>query len=148
VADIKTKKTVKDIKVFDRAADVSTHMKNAFVKSKEAVESADRQAGQTQDTGHNSPSEYASDKVLGGAKSTAERAADGLRKNPVKKASENIDKTKRNIQEVRRQADNIKKAVKPASDQPKKEMVKRAKETARRTAPLPAHGRRPIRLLG
>lgn len=32
--DIKTKSTAKDIKVFDRAADVSTHMKNTFVKSK------------------------------------------------------------------------------------------------------------------
>jgi hypothetical protein len=90
VADIKTKNTVKDIKVFDRAADVSTHMKNAVIKSKGAVESADRQAGQTQDTGYSSPSEYASDQTTAGARNVAERAANGLRKNPVKKASENI----------------------------------------------------------
>ena len=56
--EIKTKNTVKDIKVFDRTADVGTHMKNAVIKSKDAVESADRQAGQTQDTGYSSPSEW------------------------------------------------------------------------------------------
>jgi hypothetical protein len=135
VADIKTKNTVKDIKIFDRASDVGTHMKNAFVKSKDAVESADRGAERTQDTGQNSPSDYASDKVSGGAKDLSQRAANGLRKNPVKKASENIDKAKNNMQEVKRQVDNIKNAVKkPATDQPKKEMVKRAQDTARRTA--------------
>ncbi|HCC34773.1 MAG TPA: CHAP domain-containing protein [Ruminococcaceae bacterium] len=132
---IKTRDTLKDIKTFDRAADIGTHMKNAFLKSKDAVESADRQVGQTQDAGYSSPSEYASDHVTGGAKDTAERAAQGLRKNPVKKASENVDKAKQNVQEVRRQAGNIKNAVKkPVCDQPKKEMVKRAKDTARRTA--------------
>jgi hypothetical protein len=135
VADIKTKNTVKDIKVFDRAADVGTHMKNAFVKSKDAVESADRSATQTQDAGHNSPSEYASDKTSGAARDLSQRAANGLRKNPVKKASENINKTKGNVQEVKRQFGNIKDAVKkPATDQPRKEMVKRAQDTARRTA--------------
>jgi hypothetical protein len=135
VADIKTKNTVKDIKVFDRAADVGTHMKNAFVKSKDAVESADRGAEQTQDTGHNSPSEYASDNISGAAWDTAQRAANSLRKNPIKKASENINKAKDNMQEAKRQVNNIKNAVKkPATDQPKKEMVKRAQDTARRTA--------------
>jgi hypothetical protein len=33
---IKTRNTKKDIKVFDRAADVSTHMKNTLVKSSDS----------------------------------------------------------------------------------------------------------------
>jgi cell wall-associated NlpC family hydrolase len=135
MADIKTKTTVKDIKVFDRAADVGTHMKNTAVRTKGAVESADRQAGQTQDSGHDNPENYAADKSFGAARDTAQRAANGLRKNPVKKASENINKVKTNAQEVKRQFGNIKNAVKnPADNRPKKEMVKRAQGMARRTA--------------
>lgn len=131
---IKGRGTEKNIKVFDRAADVSTHMKNAAVKSKSAVEAADRQAEQTQDTGYTSPSEYAAERVSGGARATEERAGGALRKNPVKKASENIDKTKKKVHEVRRQAGNIKDSVKrPGADAPKKEMIKRAKRTATRT---------------
>jgi hypothetical protein len=79
---IKTKNTVKDIKVFDRAADVGTHMKNASVKAKDTVQFADRQAERTQDAENNSPSEYASESVTGTARNTGERAARGLRKTP------------------------------------------------------------------
>lgn len=133
--EIKTKSTIKDIKVFDRTADVGTHMKNAVIKSKDAVESADRQAGQTQDTGYSSPSEYASDQTTAGARNVAERAANGLRKNPVKKASESINKAKQNMQKAKRQVQNVKNAVKkPATDAPKKEMIKRAQDKAWRTA--------------
>ncbi|MDL2294867.1 peptidoglycan DD-metalloendopeptidase family protein [Ruminococcaceae bacterium OttesenSCG-928-D13] len=129
---IKGRDTVKDIKVFDRAAEVSTHMKKAAVKSKSAIEAADRQAGQAQDAA--SPSEYAADRVSGGARDTAERAGTALRKNPVKKASENMNKARENAQEVKRQVVNIRNAVKrPDADAPKKEMIKRAKRTATRT---------------
>ena len=75
MADIKTKNTVKDIKVFDRAAYVSTHMKNTLIKSNSVVESANSQAEHTQDTGYTSPSEYASDHISSGARTTAEQAA-------------------------------------------------------------------------
>lgn len=128
MSKIKIKETVKDIKVFDRAANASTHMKNTYVKSKESAE-------QTQEPGHNSPSEYATDNISGTAKSTAERAANGLRKNPVKKASENMNKTRQNFEEAKRHINDIKNTVKkPASDQPKKEMVRRATDSARHTA--------------
>jgi cell wall-associated NlpC family hydrolase len=149
MADIKTRNITKDIKVFDRAADVGTHMKNAVIKSKDAITSADRQAGQTQDTGHNSPSEYASDNVTSGARNAAERTAQGMRKNPVKKASENVSKAKENFQAAKRHMNEAKNAVKKpengqmrktaenavnrAMGQPKREMVKRAQNTARRT---------------
>ena len=128
---IKGREQVKDIKVFDRAADVSTHMRNAAVKSKGAVEAADRQ---TQDDGYTSPSEYAADSFTGGTRDAAERAGTALRKNPVKKASNNIDKARQNAHKVKRQVGNIRKAVrKPGADAPRKEMVKRAKRAATRT---------------
>ncbi|MDR1185453.1 MAG: CHAP domain-containing protein [Coriobacteriales bacterium] len=134
MADIKTKTTVRDIKVFDRAADVGTHMKNASVKAKDTVQSADRQAGQTQDAGSNSPSEYASECVTGATRNTAERAVGGIQKNPVKRASINMGRARENFGEARRQLDNIRHAVKPQTDAPRKEMVKRAQDSARRSA--------------
>ncbi len=124
--DIKTKLTVKDIKTFDKAADITTHMKNAFVKSKDSAE-------QTQSHEHNSPGEYATDSVSSKARETTEQAFNHL-KNPHKKAAENIDKTKQNFQNAKQHINEVKNAVKnPASDQPKKEMVKRGQETVRRT---------------
>lgn len=134
MAKIKTRDTVKDIKVFDRSATMGKHMKNAFVRSKNAVESADRQSDQTQDTEQHTPSEYASDNMTSGARNVAERAVRGLRKNPVKKASENMHKARENLGEAKRQVQNIRNAVKKsAADAPKKEMVKRAQATVQRT---------------
>lgn len=54
VAEIKTRDTVKDIKTFDRAADISIHMKNTFAKSKDTSE-------QTQEQGYDAPENYAPD---------------------------------------------------------------------------------------
>jgi len=115
---IKTREKVKDIKVFDRAADVSTHMKNTFVKSKDTAE-------QTQEPGHNSPSEYATDNISGSARNTAEHAAHHL-KNPRKKAAENWDKAKQNLQEAKRQ---LPKERKQAAEQTKK-TAEKAQKTA------------------
>jgi hypothetical protein len=136
MSKIKTRETVRDIKVFDRAANAGKHMKNAIVKSKGAVETVDKQTERTRDTGTDSPSGYATGQMTGGAKNTAERMVNGLRKNPIKKVSGNISKAKGNIREVKRQIGNIKKAVKePTAGQPQKEMTKRAQQdTAKRTA--------------
>jgi hypothetical protein len=132
---IKTRDTVRDIKTFDRAAGVGKHMKNVSVKSKDAVEAAGRQAEQTQDTDHTSPSEYASGQVMDKAKRLTKRTASGLRKNPIGRVSENMNAAKQNIQEAQRQVQNIKDAVrKPASNQPRKEMTRQAQETFRRSA--------------
>lgn len=126
MAKIKTRDTVKDIKTFDRAADISTHMKNTLVKSKNTAE-------QTQEPGYDAHENYATDKSSDAARDTAEQAAHKL-KNPGKKASENIDKAKQNFQDAKRNVSDIKNAVKkPTADQLKKEMVKRARNTARHT---------------
>jgi len=115
---IKTREKIKDIKVFDRAVDVSTHMKNTFVKSKDTAE-------QTQEPGHNSPSEYATENISGSARNTAEQAAHHL-KNPRKKAADNWDKAKQNLQEAKRQ---LPKERKRAAEQ-----AKRTAEKAQKTA--------------
>jgi cell wall-associated NlpC family hydrolase len=125
VADIKTKNTVKDIKVFDRAADVSTHMKNIAIKSKSAAESANSQAEHTQDAGYTSPSEYASDHVSSGARTTAEQAAHKLR-NPRQKVADSMDKAKQQFENAKRQL--------PKSRQQAAEQAKQTAQKAQKTA--------------
>lgn len=122
---IKTKNTVKDIKVFDRAADVGTHMKNAAVRTKSAVESANGQAERTQDTGYHSPSEYASDHVSSGVRTTAEQAAHKL-KNPRQKAANSMDKAKQHFENAKRQL--------PKSRQQAAEQAKQTAQRAQKTA--------------
>jgi uncharacterized protein (DUF1778 family) len=53
--EIKTRAAVKDIKVLDKAANVGQRMKNAFIRSKTAVQSADNAAENTQRTGYDNP---------------------------------------------------------------------------------------------
>jgi hypothetical protein len=52
IKEIKTKSS-KDLKLLDKAANLSTRMKDAAIKTKSSVEAADRQADQTQDAGYN-----------------------------------------------------------------------------------------------
>jgi len=140
--EIKTRNVIKDIKIFDRAADVSTHMKNSVVKSKEAAE-------RTQDTGYNSPSEYASDTISERGKDLAQDTAHGVKdrlKNPHKKAQENINKAKEHFNGVKKQlpkerkraaeqaqktADNANKTAKELSTKAKdaQKMAQEAKKT-------------------
>jgi hypothetical protein len=123
--EIKTRAAARDIKVIDKAANVGAHMKNVFVKSKETAIAADRQAEQTQDTGHSSPGEYATDKVSGGAKDVTRETAHRL-KNPQAKARENVNKAKEQFQKARQQ---MPKARKEAAEQ-----AKQTAESAKNTA--------------
>ena len=56
MADIKTRDSVKDIKVLDKANVAGERMKKAFIRSKNTAENL-------MDDGQVSPSEYAEDKV-------------------------------------------------------------------------------------
>lgn len=62
--EIKTKSTIKDIKVLDKTADLTLRAKNAFIRTKE-------QAEQTQQTGHDNFVEYAGDKIKEGTQTVA-----------------------------------------------------------------------------
>ena len=56
MADIKTKNTNKDIKVFDKAATVGDKIKDTYIRTKNNTENL------TED-GHNSPTEYAESNI-------------------------------------------------------------------------------------
>ena len=116
--EIKIRTDIKDIKVLDKAASGTAHVKNAFIRSKESVES-------TQDTGYHSPSEYASDNISGKAQGAAEEAVHHFG-NPHKKAAENINKAKERFSEARK---NLPKHRRQAAEQAQK-TADYAKETA------------------
>lgn len=81
---IKTKTTVKNIKVLNKTADVAHKAKNAFVRTKE-------QAEQTQQTGNGNYVEYAGDKVKEGTQTVVHKAmrfTQGQGKKAVRKIRE------------------------------------------------------------
>lgn len=118
MSNIKTKTTVKDIKILDKAASGTAHVKNAFIHSKESVES-------TQDPQHSSVSEYASDNISGKAQGATNKALHHFG-NPHKKATENTNKAKEHFREARQ---NLPKQRKQAAEQAKK-AADHAKQTA------------------
>lgn len=69
--EIKTKSTIKDIKMLDKAADVSYRAKNAFICTKEQTE-------QTKWQDYNSSVEYAEDKIKKGAETLANQAGHAI----------------------------------------------------------------------
>ena len=130
--EIKTKTTIKDIKLLDKAASGTAHVKNAAIKSKETAE-------QTHDTGHASPNEYATDKATGGAKNIAGTAAHKF-KNPRVQAKKNINRAKERFIKARQQ---MPKARRQAAEQAKKaaetakanaKPMKEAADTAKKTS--------------
>jgi len=69
--EIKTKSTIKDIKMLDKATDVSYRAKNAFIRTKE-------QAEQTQRQDYNSSVGYAEDKIKKGAETLGNEAGHAI----------------------------------------------------------------------
>ena len=67
MSKIKTRETVKDIKILDKSAEVSRHMKDAFIRAKDTAENLS-------DDGQVSPSEYAEDKIKYAANDVAHDA--------------------------------------------------------------------------
>lgn len=115
--EIKTRTVIKDIKLLDKAASGTAHVKDAFIRSKQSAEN-------TQDPQHHSANEYASDNMTG-ARNVAEGAANRL-KNPHKKAADNVNKAKEHFKEAKRQ---LPKQRKEAAEQAKK-----AADSAKNTA--------------
>lgn len=84
MAKIKTKETVKDIKALDKAADVSTRMKESFVRTKERTTSLN-------DDGQNSANEHAENQVESGMRDAAYDVGHGAKdgtKNAIRKGKE------------------------------------------------------------
>ena len=88
---IKTRNRVKSIKILDRPANLSKRMKDSFIRTKEKAE-------ETQNSSHDSPTEYASENI----QSTAQDAAYNFQ-NPHTKMRENLDRAKGHFEEVKSQ---------------------------------------------
>jgi len=116
--EIKTKITIKDIKILDKAADVSTHAKDTFIRSKDTAE-------QTQKSGYNSPVDYATEKISGGvelaAGASVQKTAHHF-KNPQKNVAESVNKAKEHFQGVKRQL-----------PKERKRLAEQTKKTAQKT---------------
>lgn len=84
MSKIKTRETVKDIKVLDKAAVAGERMKDAFIRTKDTVQNLS-------DDGQVSPTEYAEDKIQYAAQDVAEdtgRAVSSGTKKAVNKGKE------------------------------------------------------------
>ena len=68
MSKIKTKESVKDIKVLDKAAVASERMKTALIRSKDQMQNL-------MDDGQVSPSEYAEDKIKYAAEDVVDRVS-------------------------------------------------------------------------
>jgi len=129
LSKIKLKETKKDIKVLDKAQDVSAHMKNAFIRSKDGVE----KAGSKEQ--HNSPSDYATDNITEKGKQAVDSSIRNL-KNPHKKATENVSKAKENFQKARQQMNEVKKTFRNTRQTADKTIktTKQAEKTIKQSA--------------
>ena len=123
MSKIKTKETVKDIRVFDKAGDVTRHMKDAFIRAKDTTENLS-------DDGQVSPSEYAEDKV--------KYAAEGLAEDTGHPVSSGTKKAVNKGKEAYYQHRKIKKAEQVSQDpaasvrQTETQMQRAARNQARR----------------
>ena len=119
---IKTREIIKDIKVLDKAADVSERSKNAFIKSKDSAE-------ETQQSRHSSPSEYAADTYTDKTRAAAVGAAHGVKnrlKNPHQKVQNNLEKAKNHFGDAKKQL--------PKERQRAAEQAKKTADNAKKTA--------------
>jgi hypothetical protein len=95
VRTIKTRTAVKDIKILDKSANLSSRMKNTMVRTKERAE-------ETREPRSGSPTEYAVDNIQDKAQDAVSDAVHRL-PNPRTEVRENISCAKGHFQEVRGQ---------------------------------------------
>ena len=117
---IKTKTTTKNIKVLDKAATLSTHIRNTAIRSKESAE-------QSQDSGHSSPNDYAVGRVAEKGKQAANQGVS--KANDVRKKALNIHRSRKNIQKAKQSAKTASKGAKTTAKGSVKTMKKSVKTT-------------------
>lgn len=134
--DIKTKESIKDIKVFDKAAGLAKVTKNATVRTKQQLQnlSDDRRI---------TPDEYAEDKVKYMAEAVAEDTGKAVKKtvkttyNGGKRLYKEIRRTQKETETARYTAETIHKSIKTGQQSIKtaqrttKTTVKTAEKTAK-----------------
>ena len=90
--EIKTRETVKDIKILDKASVAGGRMKQAFIRSKDTAQNL-------MDDGQVSPSEYAEDKIRYAAEDVVHDTGHAIKKETDKA----VDKGRRAFREHRRE---------------------------------------------
>ena len=94
---VKTRNSVKSIKVLDKSANLSARMKKSFIRTKERAE-------ETQNSRYDSPTDYASSNIQDKVQGVAQEMINHL-PNPLRKANENIQRhkyAKRYFKEVKK----------------------------------------------
>ena len=138
MSKIKTRESVKDIKVLDKAAVASERMKTALIRSKDQMQNL-------MDDGQVSPSEYAEDKIKYAAEDVVDRvshdASSGAKKavnkgkeayrehREGKRIQKNEERVKKYEEELRRSAQTSTPEQKAARDTAKKNVETRRANT-------------------
>jgi len=125
MADIKTKNTKKDIKIFDKASTVGDKMKDSYIRTKNNAENL-------ADDGHNSPTEYAENNIRSAVEDVTKDTARGVKnttKTAYKKGRE-LYRTHKDIKQAKRSVDDVKQTVRTA-DKAQKTVKTTAKQTTK-----------------
>ena len=145
MADIKTKNTTKDIKIFDKVSTVGDKVKSTCIRTKNNTENLT-------DDRYDSPTEFAESNIRGVVEGATQDTAKGLSdtsKSAYKKGRE-LYKSHKDVKQAKRSVDNAKQTVKTANKAQKttgkqttktlkhsvkttKKSVKTAKKTAKTT---------------
>ena len=125
MADIKTKNTKKDIKIFDKASTVGDKMKDSYIRTKNNAENL-------ADDGHNSPTDYAENNIRSAVEDVTKDTARGVKnttKSAYKKGRE-LYRTHKDIKQAKRSVDDVKQTVRSA-DKAQKTVKTTAKQTTK-----------------
>lgn len=126
MSEIKTKETVKDIRVLDKAAVAGERMKQVFIRSKDTAENL-------MDDGQISPSEYAEDKIRYAAEDVVHDTGHAIKKETDKV----VEKGRKALRE-HRQEKRLERQEKKVEDAVRR-YEQSAGETASRTARETGH---------
>jgi len=121
MSKIKTRETVKDIKILDKSAEVSRHMKDAFIRAKDTAENLS-------DDGQVSPSEYAEDKIKYAANDVAHDAGHAVSSGTKKAVNRSKDayRQHREAKNAERSAEQPASVPREASPRPTASQPQRA----------------------
>jgi len=126
--DIKTKITVKNVKSLVKNAELSKNMKDSFVRTKDKTE-------ETQQSSHDTPHAYATDKASENAKKIASITAykaERFGRKSTKKIYNDIKNFRKNSK-AGKAADNTIKTVSKSTIKTTQKSVKTAEQTAKAT---------------
>ena len=126
---IKLRETIKDIKALDKSKDISRHMKNEFIKSKEQTEGTQHS---DQDTPHSYAADAVSEKARDTSNATAYKAEQFGRKS-LKKTPNTIRKAKANAVKIKQKIQGVAKKIKVATKTEKmaRSTIKTSKQVAK-----------------